>query len=304
MITVDSNSQWRSGCSHWQGFSSHLQEWLTGRQAQLPETVLHFRTTDKAVPSDGKLHLLFGQTCWEVTGAFEDQEGYQRAQALVGNMYLRIWGLPDCPDDGDRRESDAVIVLLVKKIKGNGFVIVQIGRVPGKGLVEVALEEATVLAALEAAQLSVGVDEVVYVNDELATLGEYVEDGDVIVVRHPMPETTSFAVSPPPAAFAASEPPATGMVDFSTVPGTDATALRGDAERLLREAEELEAGARAALASAAEKRELAKANRAKAGEIESAHAAFNAAVEQLETLGVIRPKGEGRTTDLRRLFQV
>ncbi len=215
---------------------------------------------------------------------------------------IRVQGAPASMTTG-LNEGD--IVLLVKKIKGNGGIegatFVHVGRVPGPGLVQFALDEPTVFMALSAAGLNLGPDEVVYRNDQLSSIGEPVEDGDKIVVRHPMP--AMVAASPElPSGLHQTAPVVSATFDFSAVVGTDPAQLCSSAERLTREAEELEAGARAALASAAEKKVAASAHWAKAAAIETANEALANASAQLETLGVIRPKGEGRWTDIRRLF--
>ncbi len=243
---------------------------------------------------------------------------------------IRVQGQPASTSTG-LNEGD--IVLLVKKIKGNGgsaiegVTLVQVGRVPGSALVEFALDEPTVYAALQAAGITLAADEVVYVLDQEASVGMPLYDGDKVVVRHRMPATaTRFlaseaaeekqrqetavaaGLSPIPGAEnfvrRAAEPAfAPATVDFSAVPGIDPAVLRSDAERLVREADELEAGARAALASAAEKKASAEAHRAKASAIETSQAALSAATVQLEDLGVIRPQGKtGRLADLRKLF--
>lgn len=94
---------------------------------------------------------------------------------------IRVQGAPATPTtilaDGD-------LVLLVKKIKGNGeFTLVRVGRVPGKSLETVALDEPTVGAALAAAGLKPDKSEVVYLNENLAHLDTTVADDDVIVVK-------------------------------------------------------------------------------------------------------------------------
>lgn len=96
---------------------------------------------------------------------------------------IRVQGRPATPEttliEGD-------LVLLVKKIKGNadGFTLVRVGRVPGPALVEVAITEATVGAALEAAGITLADDgENVFQNDWKAYLVTAVADGDRIIVK-------------------------------------------------------------------------------------------------------------------------
>ncbi len=95
---------------------------------------------------------------------------------------VRVQGAPATPatvlNEGD-------LVLLVKKIKGNtnGFIVVRVGRVPGPALISVAVEVATVEAALSAAGITPTTDEVVYLNDELAMLASSINDGDAVVVK-------------------------------------------------------------------------------------------------------------------------
>lgn len=224
---------------------------------------------------------------------------------------IRVQGAPATPAT---RLAEGDLVLLVKKIKGNSlaaeFVTVFVGRVPGPALVEFAMagDEAIVATALALAGINLAPGEVVYVNDAQAELGTPISDSARIVVKErpaaPRPGPLAWdQTGKPTAVEPRPTPPAPVTVpDIASVPGTDPASLREEAERLLREAGELESGARAAQDSAAQKRISAEAHRAKAVAIEEASAALNAATERLESLGVLRPKGEGRWTDVRRLF--
>lgn len=109
LIEIDGRSQYR--CDHWQNFAATVRAHLA--QKNLPTTVLHFAIGGQVIPQDGKLHLLFDKDGpWVIPGAVEDREGDQRAQALSGKMYLRIWAVPDCPDQNGPHESVAVKALL------------------------------------------------------------------------------------------------------------------------------------------------------------------------------------------------
>jgi hypothetical protein len=83
--------------------------------------------------------------------------------------------------------SEGDLVLLVKKIKGNGadgVTLVRVGRVPGPALTLVAIDTATVGAGLAAAGLAANDGEAVYINDRLAvSLDEVVTNGDAIVIK-------------------------------------------------------------------------------------------------------------------------
>lgn len=111
MIAVDDRSEYR--CDHWKHFAARIQEYLAAKN-DLPPTVLFFVVKESNMPAqDGRLFLVLGRGTWDIPGAVEDREGDLRAQAQVGKMFLRVSGLPDCPDtNGDSRETDAVKKLL------------------------------------------------------------------------------------------------------------------------------------------------------------------------------------------------
>jgi hypothetical protein len=205
------------------------------------------------------------------------------------------------PADMATTLSEGDIVLLLKKVKGNGcdggfegVTFVRVGRVPGPPLAEVAVEEPTVLAALAAAGITLGSNEVVCVNDGLSSVGAPIDDGDAIVVKaRPAAVTTP---TPPPA----STP--TPAADIAAITGTDPVALRAEAEEYHRKADVLEAEAAEAGRAARELRVKAEAAVAKAATIEEAQAEFDKARKRLVELGVIRPEGEGMMTDALRLF--
>lgn len=94
---------------------------------------------------------------------------------------IRVQGRPA---DATTTLTEGDLILLVKKIKGNGdFVIVKAGRVPGAPLIEYALVDATVNGALTAAGIAPAVDDVIYRNEERVQAWMPLANGDTIVVK-------------------------------------------------------------------------------------------------------------------------
>lgn len=112
-IKVDDRSKYR--CDHWQGFAARVLEHLAAKN-YLPETIAHFAITDKAVPDDGKMHILLGTDRWEIPGAIDDQEDNQRAQALIGKKYLRVWGIPECPGEREVENTKRLLDRLLPQV--------------------------------------------------------------------------------------------------------------------------------------------------------------------------------------------
>lgn len=223
---------------------------------------------------------------------------------------IRVQGAPATPSS-TLQEGD--IVLLVKKIKGNGYnyIIVRVGRVPGPPLAEVAVEKegATEAHAIMAAGIQVGRDEVVFKNDHIASLGLYspLHDGDTIVVKKSEPATPL----PSPTAVVEEEEAAEALAqagaeeeakEFASVPGTDAAELRASAHEFRETADTLVAEAEEAGRTARELRGKAGAYEEKASAIEAARTDLESARDRLVSLGVLRPQGEGMLTDILRVF--
>jgi hypothetical protein len=211
---------------------------------------------------------------------------------------LRVQGAPATPAT---TLSDGDLVLLVKKIKGNGMGCVEayVGRVPGAALALVAFVEATVLAAIEAAGIDLALDDVVYVNDEVATLASRVSDGDEVVVKKSavakVPPVMTIEQAAPSAPFAV-EPLPTVVVE-----GIDPAALRAEAEGLRQQAYGLRENARRDTATAAEHDARAAGCDERASEVEEALAAFGQAKGRVKALGVPMPASAGLGDGLSRL---
>ncbi len=128
-IEIDDRSEYR--CDHWVRLAEQMKSHLLAKN--LPPIKLSFFTKeDEKVVLGEKTRILFGMKPWEVSGAIEDQEGYQRAQALVGKNYLRIWGIPECPDQREieniKRLLDRLLPQVVEQDPVKLASLIQAGR--------------------------------------------------------------------------------------------------------------------------------------------------------------------------------
>src|SRR3989344_8481432 len=107
-VIIDDRSSYR--CDHWTKFAKKVRQHLEAKSLSVSAT-LYFAvpagTGYPNLPVDGWLHIFFGNNRREIPGAVEEKEGGQLAQVLVGQMYLRVGDIPQCPDDDDSRNRES-----------------------------------------------------------------------------------------------------------------------------------------------------------------------------------------------------
>ncbi len=96
---------------YWFPFSDQIKEWLSNNES-LPDTLLYLRPTYKEGQQEqvaGRLVVVLGRDDWPSTKGTLEAEGSLKIDFIPQGNFLRIWGLPNCPD---RRDGEEVVRIL------------------------------------------------------------------------------------------------------------------------------------------------------------------------------------------------